>query len=195
MKDNLEEKATDKKAGEDRHKKTKVKEIEIVVIVPATPGSILIGRLQKQDNLVCQASNCLQVRFVERAGTTVMEELGRNNPWANEWSCPRQDCLPCQGHLLLAAEAEEEAMKMAGNTDTITTKTKKEERISLPSCTGEGANYCIECLTCRQEGRRRLYLGETSRSPYQRGAEHEKEVREGVPSHPLVIHCMEEHGG
>ena len=25
--------------------------------------------------------------------------------------------------------------------------------------------------------------------------EHAREVREAVPSHPLVIHCVEEHGG
>ena len=74
-------------------------------------------------------------------------------------------------------------------------KTRKEDRLSLPSCTAEGANYSIEFLTCRRQGRRRIYLGETFRSPYQRGAEHAKEVREAVPSHPLVIHCLEEHGG
>ena len=38
-------------------------------------------------------------------------------------------------------------------------------------------------------------MGETSRSSYQRGTEHEKEVREAVATHPLVIHCQEEHGG
>ena len=79
-------------------------------------------------------------------------------------------------------------------TDQVT-KRRKEDKISLPSCTTEGTNYCIECLTCRKEGRRRIYLGETSRSPYQRGTEHAKEVKEAVPSHPLVIHCLEEHGG
>ena len=64
-----------------------------------------------------------------------------------------------------------------------------------PSCTGEGANYSIECLTCRKEGKRRIYFGETSRSPYQRGSEHQKEVREGILTHPLVIHSIEEHEG
>ena len=38
-------------------------------------------------------------------------------------------------------------------------------------------------------------MGETSRSPYQRGAEHAKEVREAVTTHPMVIHCQEEHQG
>ena len=147
-----------------------------MIFIPATPGSGLKERLQKQDNIICQASNCPQVRFVERAGTTLMEELGNNNPWANDWFCPRQDCLPCQGRLELAKEAEEVAMKMLNKEETGTIKSRKADRNSIPSCTGEGTNYSIECLTCRQEGKRRIYFGETSRSPYQRGSEHQKEV-------------------
>ena len=86
-------------------------------------------------------------------------------------------------------------MKMLNKEETDTIKSRKADRNSIPSCTGEGTNYSIECLTCRQEGKRRIYFGETSRSPYQRGSEHQKEVREGVLTHPLVIHSIEEHEG
>ena len=74
-------------------------------------------------------------------------------------------------------------------------KVKREDRKSLPSCTGEGMNYILECVTCRNQERRRAYLGEKSRSTYQRGREHAKEIREGTVTHPMVIHCIEEHGG
>ena len=47
----------------------------------------------------------------------------------------------------------------------------------------------------REEGKRRIYYGETSRSPYQRGTEHRKEILEGIATHPLVIHSVEEHQG
>ena len=50
-------------------------------------------------------------------------------------------------------------------------------------------------MTCRKEGKRRVYLGETSRSACQRGREHFKEIQEATPTHPLVIHNVEEHGG
>ena len=53
----------------------------------------------------------------------------------------------------------------------------------------------IEGYTCRKSGVKRTYHGETSRSAYQRGAEHQKEVEEGVLSHPLVLHFWEEHQG
>ena len=74
-------------------------------------------------------------------------------------------------------------------------KVKREDRKSLPSCTGEGMNYILECVTCRNQERRRAYLGEKSRGMYQRGREHAKEIREGTVTHPMVIHCIEEHGG
>ena len=72
---------------------------------------------------------------------------------------------------------------------------KGEDRKSLHGCTSEGCNFVIECLTCRREGKRRRYYGETSRSPYQRGQEHSRDIAQGVATHPLVAHFVEEHNG
>ena len=54
--------------------------METVIFVPATPDSQLKTILQNQDNNICKAMTSPQVRFIERAGTTVIEDLGRNNP-------------------------------------------------------------------------------------------------------------------
>ena len=62
-----------------------VKEVETVIFVPSTPGSKLKEILQAQDNMITQAMGSPKVRCSERAGVTVMEELGSNNPWSNEW--------------------------------------------------------------------------------------------------------------
>ena len=66
---------------------------------------------------------------------------------------------------------------------------------SLPGCTQEGITYTLECQTCRRKGIKRSYIGESSRSPYQRDKEHAKEVREGMLDHPMVQHLREEHQG
>ena len=94
------------------------------------------------------------------------------------WFCPRKNCLPCKGRLLLAKEEEDETLRMAGfieDSEEVKTIRKKvwraEDRIALPSCTTEGVNYCIECMECRSKGVRKIYYGETGRSPYQRGKE------------------------
>ena len=45
------------------------------------------------------------------------------------------------------------------------------------------------------KGRKALYVGETSRYPYQRGREHCKEVEDAKKSHPMIIHFSEKHEG
>ena len=66
---------------------------------------------------------------------------------------------------------------------------------SIPGCTSDGIVYSLECMECRRKGIKRTYIGESSRSPYQRGKEHLKEVREGVLDHPMVQHFWEEKEG
>ena len=88
-----------------------------------------------------------------------MDLVGRNNPWAKEWFCPRENCSPCQGRRLLALEeAEETTILLDKSTGKGEVKKKRpEDKVALPSCTGEGVNYVLECYTCRRNGNRRMY--------------------------------------
>ena len=84
-----------------------------------------------------------------------MDLVGRNNPWAKDWACPRKSCLPCEGRGLLTAENEEEALKKIDSrvAKEAIPKRSPEDMMSLPSCTSEGVDYVIECYTCRKSGR------------------------------------------
>ena len=82
--------------------------METIVFVPATPDSVLRKNLQKKDEELCRTTNSPTARFIERGGTTLIGLVGRNNPWAKDWACPRKSCLPCAGRGMLAAENEEE---------------------------------------------------------------------------------------
>ena len=64
-------------------------------------------------------------------------------------------------------------------------------RTSLPGCTMEGINYVLECGTCRDKGIKRQYWGESSRSAYQRGREHGRDISQGKLAHPMVLHFWE----
>ena len=59
--------------------------------------------------------NTPAVKFVERGGTMIIEDLGRTNPWSLDWFCPRKECEPCKGRMFLAREAEEEALPVCKN--------------------------------------------------------------------------------
>ena len=79
-----------------------------------------------------------------------------------------------QGHAFLTAEEVEEAIQMVArgkNPENPVKKSKREDRKSLPSCMGESMNYILECIICRNQDRRRAYLGETSNSPQVRFVE------------------------
>ena len=79
-----------------------LKEVETVVFVPSTPDFKLKKYLQEADEVICKTTNSLTVRFVERGGPTLMDLVGKNNPWSREWYCPRPNCYPCQGRRILA---------------------------------------------------------------------------------------------
>ena len=144
-----------------------VKLVETVVFVPTTPNSGLRKMLQKVNDQLCLSVNSPSVRFVERGGPTLMDTVGRNNPNAKVWYCPRQDCEPCKGRRILGAEEAEDTVRRAEGHQV--PKRTREDRTALPCCTGEGVNYLLECVKCRREGKVRRYYGETSRSAYQRG--------------------------
>ena len=110
--ENKEENRKEEDSTEGLNKKeVKVKEVEAVLFVPSTPNSTLRKMVQKAKDQAARMMNSPSIRVVERSGTKLIEEIGDNNPWKKEWTCPRKDCLPCEGLLLLGAEAEEEALR------------------------------------------------------------------------------------
>ena len=152
-----------------------IKVVETPIFVPYTKDSALRKRLQEVDDTIGEATNAPAVRFVERCGGgTIIELLGCSNPWARDWSCNRQGCLPCEGRLLVAGEEEQRPPPKEGEPPR--PKPSKEETASSPKCTNEGAGYVIECWLCRLEGKTFKYIGETSRSPFQRGKEHKADL-------------------
>ena len=128
--------------------------VEAVCFVPFTPGSRLKKELQTVDDILSQTMNAPRVRFVERGGQSIIEEVGSNNPWKQEEFCGRDRCGVCEGRVIIGAEKEEETAAMVTG-ESKPTKKPKEDMLALPGCTEEGVNYSLECLQCRKEGVRR----------------------------------------
>ena len=57
-----------------------IRNIESVVFVPLTLGSALKGKLQEMDEYICKATNVPSVRFMERGGPTLRDQVRRTNP-------------------------------------------------------------------------------------------------------------------
>ena len=142
----------------ERERGEKVKEVEGVVLVPQTPASRLKEELQAQDEILAAALKIPSLRFVERSGCMIVQDVGQSDPWSRDMYCPRDGCWHCKGRYQIHKETEELAMaKVSG--DNPKTSPPQDCRLSLPGCTSEGVNYVLECGTCRDKGCKRQYWG------------------------------------
>ena len=160
--------------------------MEGVVFLPHTSNSGLQRVIQKADDQVTQALGMPRTRYVEKGGTTIKDLLVKKDPWYKlGGGCGRTTCHICMSQ---------------GGKGT--------------SCRKEGVCYEIECKVCEGEkeggggegegGRRRTkYVGETSRSGYERLKEHmwlfsnrkDGDPEKGEANSVLWKHSREEHGG
>ena len=121
----------------------KVNEVEGVLFVPHTPASKLKEALQTQDEVLAQALGLPSLRFVEKSGTTILEDVGQSDPWAGEQYCGRKECWHCCGRPQLLSEAEERTVsKVTGEKARF--NPPEDCRTSLPGCTTDGINYVLE---------------------------------------------------
>ena len=82
------------------------------------------------------------------------------------------ECLISQEREILKEEMELRDISREGQPPL--PRPGRDEVTIAPKCTSEGAGYAIECWPCRLGGKKAVYIGETSRSPYQCGKEHHK---------------------
>ena len=106
--------------------------------------------MQECDDRYREGTKEKKFKFVERGGTSLLNLLCRNNPWANR-SCEREECLVCMSN----------------------------EEGKGGSCEKESVVYCIDCKRCKEEeGKIAEYWGETARTAFLRGGEHIKGLKE-----------------
>ena len=68
-------------------------------------------------------------------------------------------------------------------------------KASAGQCSHEGVVYSIICLGCKKDGILAEYTGESSRSLYQRGREHQRGYKDQKEDNPMWKHVVQHHGG
>ena len=91
--------------------------------------------------------------MVERGGDKLKDLVGNKYPWA-EVPCKRPDCLICR-----STWSQPESVPPA-------------YRSKLGKCYMKSCCYQIVCVQCLMEGRKAVYIGETSRTAWERIREH-----------------------
>ena len=139
---------------------------EGIIFVPCTPKGALVKVMQKAEDNFSKAVGTPRVKMVEMCGRKLTQILIRKDPWAGK-ACERKKCLPCSS---------------------------KEEK-DHGMCQKENITYKIKCEGCAEVGKEATYIGESSRTMYQRGKEHSKALEDEDEESPLWTHCQVIHGG
>ena len=164
-------------------KKEEKEPIRAVMFVPQTPNSELARELRKNEEELARITGT-KLKIVERSGTKLVDILTKSNPWQGE-DCERQNCLLCY------------------------TKNKTEKNMSQ-DCVKRNIVYETRCLSCedkaleniealeideeertrkRKEIRQYKYIGESSRSPFERGWEHCNDMAQ-LNKSPMLKHAI-----
>ena len=88
---------------------------EVVCFVPYTPESTLCKEIQRVDDIFAALHDRPRVRFVERPGPTIEDELSRSDPWASDYYCGNPNCTPCCSRAMI--KEEKRMRKAAGEGD------------------------------------------------------------------------------
>ena len=122
--------------------------VEGIIFVPCTPNGALAKRLQKVEDAFSRMMGIPRVKMVEKGGVKLSQKLIKKDPWTKT-ACGRSKCLPCSN--------------------------SKEEKHG--KCNKENITYRIGCKGCKEGGVTACYIGESSRTMFQRAHEESREQR------------------
>ena len=141
-----------------------------VLFVEQTPGGALARNLQKAE-VDLGLKTGYRIRIVENAGSALKMILPSTNPWGNI-DCQRNDCLIC-------SQGDEEVQ------DCRRRNILYENRCTVCQVGKEGDTFQKDGLG--------IYVGESSRSLYERSKEHEKDRNDEQEESHQLKHWVLDH--
>ena len=74
------------------------------MLVPYTVGSKLKKTMQDVEDKYSALIGGKRVRVIEKGGDSLINLLGRNDPWASKRICTDKDCMPYKSRVWLNEE-------------------------------------------------------------------------------------------
>ena len=122
--------------------------------------------MQKAEDRFAKLVGIQRVKMVEKGGRKLSQLLIQKDPWKNE-ACGREKCLPC----------------------------RNDDEKKKGDCQKESITYRMKCEGCKESGKEAHYIGESSRTMFKRGGEHEEALKNKEEESPLWTHCLQYHNG
>ena len=157
------------------------------MFVPYTPGGELARRLREAENDM-EKQTGVKLKIVERTGVKIIDLLHKSDPWIGQ-DCGRQGCLLCRTKIATGKYLTQDCHKrcVIYQTWCLTCERRDKEKIEEGEDTDEVKKEKMKKVQLY------TYIGETSRSFYERGLEHLRDKEEMKMDSHMLKHYFEKH--
>ena len=160
-----------------------------VLFVLYTIGSTLAKRMREAEEKLMGITG-YKLKIVERGGTKLEDLLHRADPCQGQ-DCSRAGCLLCETKQYTGKNTTQECSKRNAvyKTYCITCQERGEQKIKEEETDEKRATERIKSI------KQYTYIGESSRSCFERGSEHLNDMRQLKPTSHLLRHALDQHEG
>ena len=161
--------------------------VKSVMFVPYTPGSQLAKKLRTNEEVLAKIPKS-KLKIVERAGLKLQDVLTTSNPWKGQ-DCGRLNCLLCHTKMSTEKNMRQDCHKrnLVYETRCLTCERKELKRIEELDIENK------EKDVLKAKIKQYKYIGETSRSSYERSWEHLNDMAQLRNTSHMLKHAIGVH--
>ena len=159
-----------------------------VMFVPYTPRGELARRLREVETDIEKQTGS-KLKIVERSGMKIIDLLHKSDPWEGK-DCERQGCILCKTKQKTGKYMGQDCHRRCIVYETWCLTCESRERRAIE----ENDDYDEETRKRKlREVRLHKYVGESSRSLYERGLEHLRDLEEMKKDSHMLKHYFDKH--
>ena len=177
-------KKTRTNAGEE--KRMNIKNIS-VMFIPYTVGGELAKQLRQAEEELGRRTG-YKIKIVERTGTKLEDMLHKSNPWQGQ-DCERPGCLICLTKTKTMKKLDQDCTKRNITYETWCRSCERKEIKNIEESTEDEEERKVKIRRIKLY----KYIGESSRSGYERGLEHQKDLKDLKMDSHMLKHYFSSH--
>ena len=176
-----------RKRNSDKGKETQEQPVKAVMFVPYTPGGELAKKLRENEEKLSKLTKN-KVKIVERAGVKLQDVITKANPWKGQ-DCERKNCILCFTKARTGKKSTQDCHKRSiiYETRCLTCEEAENERIESLDIEEK------EKKEMKRNMKKYKYIGESSRSAYERGWEHANDMAQLKSTSHMLKHAVGVH--
>ena len=131
-----------------------------------------------------------RLKIVEKGGTKLVDVLHKANPWAGE-HCGRNRCLLCTTKAETGKSNSQDCRQRNIVYETTCLTCTEKQDLETEDRYGEEGKKKVD--EEKRRTRRFIYIGESNRSAYERGLEHQNDMPACKTSSHMLRHLIDQH--